>query len=48
MNTESIIDVDLVREWDNASIGITVSSMDDSDLDNLLHQGYVIKTVTIL
>lgn len=47
--TESIVDVYLTREWDGAEVLVIVGNGDDSEVDNLLHQGYkVTKTVTIL
>lgn len=53
-NTESIIDIDLTRTnvWGpfpyTETCSVEVSSMDDDVLDNLLHAGWAIKTVTIL
>lgn len=38
-----MVDVDYVREWDRSTIGATYYTetwADESDHDNLLHQGY--------
>jgi len=47
-NPSSIVDVDLVRAYDGATIGVTVYDYDFSDVDNLTHQGYEVTSVTIL
>lgn len=46
MNPSSMTDVDLVREWDGATISLTIYNGEDSDLDNLLHQGYKVLSIT--
>lgn len=47
--TLTMTDVDLTRDWDGATISLTIVNGDDDELDNLLHQGYrVTGIVTVL
>lgn len=47
-NPSSMIDVDLLADWNNDKISVTVYNNDYTEVDNLRHRGYNIIRMEVI